>query len=251
MKFACAGVILAAALLLTAAQVQTELPVFTDVTEQAGIRFKHSFGDYELSNIVEGHRRRSDVLRLRRRRAAGHLLRERPLAEGRQRQPGPRSPGQALERALPQQRRRHVHGRDGEGRRGGNRLRLRQLGRGLRQRRRPRSVRPATTAPNTLYRNNGDGTFTDVSEKSGLGDGSWSLSAPWFDYNNDGAWTCTWPTTWSTTTASSGPSTPAAGYPGPLSYSGQPDHLYRNNGDGTFTDVTKEAGHDQSRGPRR
>ena len=34
----------------------------------------------------------------------------------------------------------------------------------------------------------------------------------------------------------------AQGYPGPLSYSGQPDTLYRNNGDGTFTNVTKEAG---------
>jgi hypothetical protein len=34
----------------------------------------------------------------------------------------------------------------------------------------------------------------------------------------------------------------AAGYPGPLSYGGQPDALYRNNGDGTFTDVTKQAG---------
>ncbi len=35
---------------------------------------------------------------------------------------------------------------------------------------------------------------------------------------------------------------PAANYPGPLSYSGQPDALYRNNGDGTFTNVTEQAG---------
>ena len=35
---------------------------------------------------------------------------------------------------------------------------------------------------------------------------------------------------------------PAQGYPGPLSYSGEPDALYRNNGDGTFTDVTKRPG---------
>jgi hypothetical protein len=37
-----------------AGAVPPELPVFTDVTDAAGIRFKHSFGDFELSNIVEG-----------------------------------------------------------------------------------------------------------------------------------------------------------------------------------------------------
>ncbi len=39
---------------------------------------------------------------------------------------------------------------------------------------------------NVLFRNNGDGTFTDVSAKSGLDNPSWSLCAPWFDYDNDG-----------------------------------------------------------------
>jgi len=36
------------------ASAESPLPVFTDVTEQAGIRAKHSYGDFELSNIVEG-----------------------------------------------------------------------------------------------------------------------------------------------------------------------------------------------------
>jgi len=39
---------------------------------------------------------------------------------------------------------------------------------------------------NELYHNNGDGTFTDVSEESGLADPRWSLQAVWFDYNGDG-----------------------------------------------------------------
>ncbi|HEY3442654.1 MAG TPA: CRTAC1 family protein [Paludibaculum sp.] len=95
---------------------------------------------------------------------------------------------------------------------------------------------------NTLYHNNGDGTFTDVSEKSGLADPRWSVSAVWLDYNNDGfldVYVCDY------LLYDDGKFRdfyPAQGYPGPLSYSGEPDALYRNNGDGTFTDVTKEAG---------
>jgi hypothetical protein len=95
---------------------------------------------------------------------------------------------------------------------------------------------------NELYHNNGDGTFTDVTEKSGLGDAHWSLNAPWFDYDNDGqldVFVCNY------LLYDDGKFRAyyaAQGYPGPLSYSGEPSILYRNNGDGTFTDVTKTAG---------
>ena len=37
-----------------------------------------------------------------------------------------------------------------------------------------------------LYHNNGDGTFTDVTEKAGVAAPGWSSSAVWFDYDNDG-----------------------------------------------------------------
>jgi hypothetical protein len=40
---------------------------------------------------------------------------------------------------------------------------------------------------NTLYHNNGNGTFADVTEKSGLAEQRWSLAGIWFDYNNDGS----------------------------------------------------------------
>src|SRR5207253_1942116 len=40
---------------------------------------------------------------------------------------------------------------------------------------------------NTLYHNNGDGTFTDVTARAGVGGGGWSASAGFFDYDNDGA----------------------------------------------------------------
>ena len=95
---------------------------------------------------------------------------------------------------------------------------------------------------NILYHNNGDGTFTDVSKKSGLADPRWSLSAVWFDYNHDGYLDVFVANYILYDDGKFRDFYPAAGYPGPLSYSPQPSALYRNNGDGTFTDVTKEAG---------
>jgi enediyne biosynthesis protein E4 len=71
-------------------------------------------------------------------------------------------------------------------------------------------------ARGALYHNNGDGTFTEVTDKAGLGDAGWAMGACVGDYNNDG-----WPDLYVT---AFGPNT-----------------LYRNNGDGTFTDVTREA----------
>jgi enediyne biosynthesis protein E4 len=72
-------------------------------------------------------------------------------------------------------------------------------------------------ASNRLYKNNRDGTFTDVTEKAGLHEVGWASGVCVGDYNNDGSEDlfCT--------------------------YFGQ-NKLYRNNGDGTFTDVTKQAG---------
>ncbi len=76
---------------------------------------------------------------------------------------------------------------------------------------------PPPGATNRLYKNNRDGTFTDVTEKAGLRAIGWASGVCIGDYNNDGYEDifCT--------------------------YFGQ-NILYRNNGDGTFTDVTKAAG---------
>ena len=72
-------------------------------------------------------------------------------------------------------------------------------------------------ARSTLYRNNHDGTFTDVTDKAGVGHPCWASGGVVGDYNNDG-----WPDLLVTC------------FGGVV--------LYRNNGNGTFTDVTKEAG---------
>ena len=72
-------------------------------------------------------------------------------------------------------------------------------------------------ASNRLYKNNRDGTFTDVTQKAGLWDAGWGVGVCVGDYNNDGFEDLF------------------------VTYYGQ-NKLYRNNGDGTFTDVTEKAG---------
>jgi enediyne biosynthesis protein E4 len=68
------------------------------------------------------------------------------------------------------------------------------------------------------------------------------LSAVWYDYNNDGYLDLFVGNYLKYDKSKDGFFDPVTGYPGPLNYAGQPNLLYRNNGDGTFTDVTKEMG---------
>jgi len=77
-------------------------------------------------------------------------------------------------------------------------------------------------AKNILYRNNGDGTFTDVTDKAGVGDKSWSWSATWADVNGDG-----WPDLYVVN----------GRYP-----AGEPNKLYINKGDGTFVEMAEKLG---------
>ncbi|HEX6203970.1 MAG TPA: FG-GAP-like repeat-containing protein, partial [Thermoanaerobaculia bacterium] len=102
--------------------------------------------------------------------------------------------------------------------------------------------------PDVLYRNDGDGTFTDATGAAGLGDSRWSAGAAFLDHDRDGdldlyvasylrfdaadpavlARRCRWKG--------------AEVMCGPRGFPAERDSLYRNDGDGTFTDVTAEAG---------
>lgn len=107
---------------------------------------------------------------------------------------------------------------------------------------------------NRLYHNNHDGTFTDLAEKAGVTLGNWSTGATFGDYDGDGKldlfvpgyvhYDIDNPPT---------PGTKAVGYVncsfrgantscGPRGLQGEPDHLFHNNGDGTFSDVSEKAG---------
>ncbi len=108
---------------------------------------------------------------------------------------------------------------------------------------------------NRLYHNNHDGTFTDVAEKAGVTLGNWSSGASWGDYDGDGRLDL----------FVAGyvhfdlnrlpyPKSEVVGFAdcgyrgifnltcGPRGLPGEPDHLFHNNGDGTFTDVSDQAG---------
>jgi hypothetical protein len=106
---------------------------------------------------------------------------------------------------------------------------------------------------NVLYHNNGNGTFTDVTEKAGVKGGGWSASAGFFDYDNDGKLDLfvTRYLDWSFKTnryCGERPPNGVRSYCHPDNYDGVTNILYHNNGDGTFRDVSQKAGVANPRG---
>jgi hypothetical protein len=99
---------------------------------------------------------------------------------------------------------------------------------------------------NILYHNNGDGTFTDVTEKAGVAAPGWSSSAVWFDYDNDGRldlFVCRFVDFDKSKNKFCGNEiTHERYYCIPRVYAPMRSWLFHNNGDGTFTDVSRESG---------
>ena len=98
-----------------------------------------------------------------------------------------------------------------------------------------------------LYHNNRDGTFTDVTQKAGVGDqGNWSTSAAWLDYDRDGYLDLVvlnyidWSPKNNLWCGEHRPGYRSYCHPG--NYKGQHIKLYHNNRDGTFTDVSDASG---------
>ncbi|MEO2004368.1 MAG: CRTAC1 family protein [Candidatus Poribacteria bacterium] len=100
--------------------------------------------------------------------------------------------------------------------------------------------------PNVLYRNDGDGSFTDVTEHAGVGDDRWGASAAFTDYDNDGLLDL-FVVNYLAAPLDMAPCRNADDpdlleYCHPRLFEGVGDVLYRNNGDGTFADVSQAAG---------
>ncbi len=107
---------------------------------------------------------------------------------------------------------------------------------------------------NRLYHNNHNGSFTDVAEKAGVTLGDWSTGATWGDYDGDGKLDLFVPGyVHYDLNASPAPGSKSVAFSfcqfrgvqvmcGPRGLRGEPDHLFHNNGDGTFTDVSAKAG---------
>jgi len=104
---------------------------------------------------------------------------------------------------------------------------------------------------NRLYHNNHDGTFTDIAEKAGVALDGWSTGATFGDYDGDGNVDIFVPGyvqfAWNNLPAAAGQSKSCQFRGvlvmcGPRGLQGEADHLFRNNGDGTFSDVSEKAG---------
>ena len=236
-----AGLTLALALAPRGAAQEQTLPMFIDVTTSAGITHKHSYGDSRLSNIVEGTGSGVTCFDY-----DGDGFIDLYFPNGAWVNEVSDNRGRALRGQL----RNALYRNRGDGtfedvtEKAG----VGDLGFGFSASAVDfdgdghMDLYVLNYGPNVLYRNNGDGTFTDVTEGSGLECPLWSVSAVWFDYNGNGRLDVYVANYLEYDSGQFRTFYPAQGYPGPLSYNGRPDALYRNNGDGTFTNVTEEAG---------
>ena len=233
-----AGACLCAASLAGAAQT-ADAVVFTDVTEHAGVAFTHSFGDDDMSSILEAT-------------GSGCLffdydadgLVDLYAVNGRY-LPGISEPEEAPDLELTNHLFRNIDGArfadvtvaaavgdtgygmaciagdyDNDG---------------------ATDLYVTNYGANALYHNDGKGAFADVTAVAGVGDTLWGVGTTFLDYDNDGDLDLfvgnylEFDPEYRLYYA-------ADKFPGPLSYPGQPDVLYRNNGEGSFTIVSAAAG---------
>ena len=216
------------------------LPQFVDVTNSAGIGFIHSIGDDEMSNIVESS-------------GAGCVFFDFDddgdldiyLVNGRYLETVSSAKGRHLAGKL----KNALYRNNGDGSFSDvtDAAAVGDMGFGMAavaadyDNDGDRDLFVSNYDRDSLYRNNGDGTFTDVTEKAGVGSELWSIGASFFDFDRDGLLDLyvggylLFDPEYRNYYA-------AEAFPGPLSYRGQKDTLYRNKGDGTFEDVTREAG---------
>ena len=226
------------------------IPQLVDITAKTGIKFTHTVrSGQEVHRRVDGRRRA--CARLRSRRLAGHLLHQRADrrhgAEGTD-APAARSTTTTTTAPSPTSPTR----------------------RESRRRASPWAGPWATTTMmagptwsitclghTILYRNNGDGTFTDVTKQAGIDDPRWSTGAAFGDYDNDGfvdlmvsRYVDFQLERSARHSAAARPASTAASMCSAVRAvcEGAGDSLYHNNGDGTFTDVSKAAGVDDPRG---
>ena len=229
-----------------AAANEPKLPRFVDITSDAGIKFIHSIGDGDLSNIVESTgagcvffdydndgdldiylvigRYLETVSSVRGRNLAGKLKNALYRNNGDATFTDVTDAAGVGDMGFGMAALAADYDNDGD-----------------------RDLFVTNYSRDTLYRNDGDGTFTDITEKAGVGSELWSVGASFFDYDRDGLLDLfvggylIFDPEYRNYFA-------AEAFPGPLSYRGQKDILYRNRGDGTFENVTRAAKLDSTAG---
>ena len=244
MRYACTGVMLSVALgagaqVATGVVNATPLPQFEDVTAKAGISFQHSFGEKALSSIQEGtgsgcawidynNDGLMDLYVVNGRHVDG--LADHSAADG----VGATN---------------HLYRNNGDGTFTDVTAKAGVPGKG---------IGVGVTAGDfdndgyedlyvtnynsaILYHNNGNGTFTDVTAKAGVNNPFFGTGAAFLDYDHDGRLDL-FVGNYLKFDPSSRQYYSAQQYPGPLEYAPETNRLFHNNGDGTFTDVSKASG---------
>jgi hypothetical protein len=219
-----------------------DLPKLVDVTRQAGINFVYNTGDSDITNIIESNAGGCAFLDYDGDGDLDIYFVNGAYVEGFSAVPGRRYRGKlanALYRNNGDGTFTDVTAQAGVGDKG--------MGMGVSVADYDNDGHPdlfvTNYGRNVLYHNNGDGTFTDVTRNAGLASDSTlsSTGSTWLDYDNDGyldlfvGHYVKYDPSYQYYYA-------AQRFPGPLAYHGQPDVLYHNNRDGTFTDVTRKAG---------
>jgi len=228
---------------LSASRGQTsrqDLPKLVDVTRQAGITFVHNVGDDDMDNIIESNGAGCAFFDYDGDGLLDIYLVNGAYVEGVSGVRGRRNKDKltnALYRNNGDGTFTDVTARAGVGDKG--------MGMGVSvadyDNDGDQDLFVANYGPNALYRNNGDGTFTNVTRAAGIDNALSAIGSTFLDYDSDGyldlyvgnylAYDPGYQYYYA-----------AQRFPGPLAYHGQPDVLYHNNGDGTFTDVTRKAG---------
>ncbi len=232
--------ILSLTLLLFSFAAAASFPTVKDITEEAGIHFTHSFGDSELSNIVESA---GVGVALSDYNGDGNL--DIYFVNGAYNSSVNHPKGRGMAGKIRNMLFKNqgdgtfvdVTGKAGVGDEGyGMAALFADIDNDGDQ-----DLYVTNYGPNKLYRNNGDGTFSDITEIARVGCKLWSLGATFLDYDQDG-WLDLYVGNYLQYDPEYRNYYAGDAFPGPLAYGGQADILYRNKGDGTFEDVTKKAG---------